>query len=623
MQVSSIRDSLKNLGEEGKHPLDLSAIKNHATSLRDKMQSCNEAVIFLRPKCKDAFKLARGRLDKIINLIDEVEKQASRQDSNIDKQLKDLLVACGKINEAIDKPADMTVWRGQLRKAIPPSRLHYVWFLVLPSTLYLSRSSFWQPKPLPGRPDPPTQCISINETDSKVQLIGEITDNDLYVNLNKLLNIDQNNRHAPSHYITRLSEKYKKSDNEDFKRDIERYMPLLQILNNNTSKSAKPYYVAIAVPFDADNKPSLKALGILHGIDQAQRDLRNELKMKVVIVNDSLEDSSDLKISSLAHAIATKGYSGSQFIGLIGHPSFSNSNILETCYQKYRLPALSLSIRTPLPSSTMTAPFHYFQSLLPDAKKIAEKTADLLDANRRILVFHDNSPYGQMLRYYICKSFKDKKKCHTTDISHYDDMKINSRIESQDAENTANWFLAFDPEQNSEASDNLIQHFLGRQQSVNLYLSNDFFLEHRINNIIKIDKTRKTQSSGIYRIGLWDWRSASDKSQNSNRNASDGDYGEERNWQFINSYNSFKHMHQGLRRVLESQTDSSPQVIFIRKHLIPAMARPIPHEGNSSHVYHGGPLKIKLVDKKMAPQGETSKICSVLLSAVRAQVDCS
>jgi hypothetical protein len=82
-------------------------------------------------------------------------------------------------------------------------------------------------------------------------------------------------------------------------------------------------------------------------------------------------------------------------------------------------------------------------------------------------------------------------------------------------------------------------------------------------------------------------------------------------------------MHQGLRRVLESQTDSSPQVIFIRKHLIPAMARPIPHEGNSSHVYHGGPLKIKLVDKKMAPQGETSKICSVLLSAVRAQVDCS
>jgi hypothetical protein len=228
-----------------------------------------------------------------------------------------------------------------------------------------------------------------------------------------------------------------------------------------------------------------------------------------------------------------------------------------------------------------------------------------------------------MLRYYICKTFKDKKKCHTTDISHYDDMKINSRIESQDAENTANWFLAFDPEQNSEASDNLIQHFLGRQQSVNLYLSNDFFLEHRINNIIKIDKTRKTQSSGIYRIGLWDWRSASDKSQNSNRNASDGDYGEERNWQFINSYNSFKHMHQGLRRVLESQTDSSPQVIFIRKHLIPAMARPIPHEGNSSHVYHGGPLKIKLVDKKMAPQGETSKICSVLLSAVRAQVDCS
>ncbi|MFN9917761.1 MAG: hypothetical protein ACK53L_34560, partial [Pirellulaceae bacterium] len=145
------------------------------------MQSCNEAVIFLRPKCKDAFKLARGRLDKIINLIDELEKLASRQDSNLDKHLKDLLVACGKINEAIDEPANMKEWRGLLSEAIRPSRLHYVWFLVLPSVLYFSRSSFWQHKPLQNPAHPPIQCAAINNTDSKVQLIGEITDNDLYV----------------------------------------------------------------------------------------------------------------------------------------------------------------------------------------------------------------------------------------------------------------------------------------------------------------------------------------------------------------------------------------------------------------------------------------------------------
>lgn len=319
------------------------------------------------------------------------------------------MVSCGKINEAIDIPANMKEWRGLLSEAIRPSRLHYVWFLVLPSVLFFSRSSLWQHNPSPIPPVTPNQCISIYDTDSKVQLIGNITDNGLHKVLNKFLNIAENTIHTPAQYITDLNKKRKKAKNDDVKRDIERYMPLLRILNNNTSKSAKPYYIAIAVPFDADNKPSLKALGILHGIDQAQRDLRNELKIKVVIVNDSLENSSDLKISSLAHAIAIKGYSGSQFIGLIGHPSFSNSNILETCYQKYRLPALSLAIRTPLPSSTMTDSDHFFQSLLPDAKKIAAQTSDLLEKDRRILVFHDNSTYSQALGVNICQTFKDKK----------------------------------------------------------------------------------------------------------------------------------------------------------------------------------------------------------------------
>jgi hypothetical protein len=344
--------------------------------------------------------------------------------------------------------------------------------------------------------------------------------------------------------------------------------------------------------------------------------------MKVVIVNDNLENSSDSKISSLAHAIASKGYSGSQFLGLIGHPSFSNSNILDTCYQKYRLPALSLAIRTPLPSSTMTDSDHYFQSLLPDTKMIAAQTSDLLDKDRRILVFHDNSTYSQALGVNICQTFKDKQKCHRLNISHYNHKKMKSQIDSKDDEKTANWFLAFDPEQNANASYSLIQHFLGRPQSAHLYLSNDFFLQHRINYILEMDKRRKTQSPSIYRIGLWDWRAIGDKSPNSIHNVPDPYYGRQRNWQFMNSYNSFKYMHHSLREVVDSRPGPIRVDEDLRDQLITVMARRTPAEGNSSRMYFGGSLKLNLDDKKLAPQGETSKICRLLLSDVRKQVDC-
>jgi hypothetical protein len=211
-------------------------------------------------------------------------------------------------------------------------------------------------------------------------------------------------------------------------------------------------------------------------------------------------------------------------------------------------------------------------------------------------------------------------------ISHYNYKKTKSEIDSKDKEKTANWFLAFDPEQNASASYNLIQHFLQRPQSAHLYLSNDFFLQHRINDIIERDKKRKTQAPNIYRpsiyrIGLWDWRAIGDTSPNSIHNVPDPYYGSQRNWQFMNSYNSFKYMHHSLREVVDIRPDFI-RVDDLREQLITVMARPTSAERNSSRMYFGGSLELNLDDKKLAPQGETSKICRVLLSDDREQVDC-
>ncbi|MFN9951980.1 MAG: ATPase/DNA packaging protein, partial [bacterium] len=48
----------------------------------------------------------------------------------------------------------------------------------------------------------------------------------------------------------------------------------------------------------------------------------------------------------------------------------------------------------------------------------------LLDKDRRILVFHDNSTYSQALGVNICQTFKDKQKCHRLNISHYNHKKM-------------------------------------------------------------------------------------------------------------------------------------------------------------------------------------------------------
>jgi hypothetical protein len=629
MKVSSIRDSLKKLGEEGKHPLDLSVIKNHATSLRDKMQSCNEAVIFLRPKCKDAFKLARGRLDKIINLIDEVEKQASPQDFHVENQLRELLVACRRINESIDKQADMQAWPLNMNKS--PSILHYVWFLFIPGVLYFSRPDLWQQKLSPQPAVPPNQCGGFNDTDSKTQFIGEITDNDLHVDLNKFLDIDANTRHTPLEYITRLREMLKKSPNSDIKSDIERYMPLVRILNNNSLISADTYYyIAIAVPFDAENKPSLKALGILHGIDQAQRDLKKRLILKAVIVNDNLESSSDSKLQRLAHSIATRGYLGKQFIGLIGHSS-SNGKMLSSCYEQFRLPALSLSLPANSDSKTQ-----YFQTLLPDAEMIAKKTSDFVDEiDQSLLVVHDNSTDSKRLGERVCIFYKksDKGKCHKLNIGNENNDILEDLKRLDKRLLRPNWLLAFDPDtnkHNKDAASSIIGYFFfsrrpqSSQRSSSLYLINDFFLEHRIKPIIQGNKRDQPQAQPlrIFRIGLWDWRAMGYNSQNNNSNTSYGDYAKGRNWQFINSFNSFGYMHDKLRDVLTLPSISKSDAKTLRQYLGDAMAQSSHEKSPSSFPYFGGPLVISIDDKKLVPQGEASKICKILLSDSEHQVDC-
>ena len=630
-QVSRIRRKLKELGQEDQHSPDLPKIKTAATKLAGEISTWDRSAKLRRPKCEHAFREAERKLDEIIMIIEKIEKEASNQDANRYKTLIALLVACGKINEAIDKPANMKEWRGQLRVARPPSRLHYAWFLVLPSVLYFSRSNLWQPKPSPNLPNPPIQCIATNDNDSKVQLIGEITDNDLHVDLNKVLNIDPNTRYTPLQYIALLSKKHKESQNPGIKSDIERYMPLVRILNNNSLISADTYYIAVAVPLDAENKPTLKALGILHGIDQAQRDSKKIPIIKVVIVNDNLESRSDSKLQRLAHAIATRGYLGKQFIGLIGHPSSLNGKMLSSCYEQFRLPVLSLSLPALSDSKTQ-----YFQTLLPDAKRIAEKTSDFVDEiDQSLLVVHDNSTNSKRLGESVCIFYKksDKGKCHQLNIGNENNDILEDLKPLDYRLLRPNWLLAFDPEtnkHNEKAATSIIQYFFlsrkpqSSQRSSRLYLINDFFLEHRIKPIIQRNKRDQPQAQPlrIFRIGLWDWRAMGDNSQNNNSNTSYGDYAKERNWQFINSFNSFGYMHDKLRDVLNLPNISKSDAKTLRQYLRDAMVQSSHEKSPSSFPYIGGPPVKSIDDKKLVPAGESSKICKILLSDSEHQVDC-
>jgi hypothetical protein len=422
-------------------------------------------------------------------------------------------------------------------------------------------------------------------------LLGSGSDPDINdkssLNANDLLNIiNQQRRTSPT-----------KANNLD---QLGRLIPLVSILKNNEAmtKNRQVYQIAVAVPFFADQKygPLPFGLGVLRGVEQAQKEfLRNtksKVLLKAIVVNDSIDypSGSSHTPQQLAHYLAIKGYGGTQFIGLLGHQQTQITKSTANCYKTYGLPVLLTNIQNPtlLTNNHNHERNEYIKTLLPSTTDISNEVVNLLEDRKKgnkdtngsaqpdMIVFYDkNDSSSKLFMEDLCKKTMDSlpQVCEGVDINAEPlDQKLvrDKRIANKQ------WFLAFNPflgkqsksvtkdeliTRNMELAVTIIDEYGKKRPTEEIYVGHEFVdesLKRRMNSILEGKRI------SIWRFSPWDWRADILKMHKENPVS-----GREcLNWYAVNSLNSmllFKHLVEN--SVSNIPLDQEPNITELRKEI--------------------------------------------------------
>lgn len=359
---------------------------------------------------------------------------------------------------------------------------------------------------------------------------------------------------------------------------LDRVKPLLHILRNNEEidklnkeQSKWTYLIAVSVPFGPSQSdgPLPLGLGVLRGVDMAQkkliRDKNSKVLLKVVIVNDFFSGSginSSGIPQQLSHYLANEGYRGSKFVGLLGHQQTDISNLTDDCYEEYKLPVLLSNIQNRKSN-------YYVQSLLPTSKELAIKIRQSMErywlgVHQNLIIFYDSSDTSSMeLSEELCVVIRkspyftgcDKRDINTTAY-------LGELIKDQTIFNQQ-WFFAFNPfagfdktRDNSEKpfgisplnmgkATAIINQYKKNFKNINqgvIYVGPDFVdqkLKNDMNMIVNQSDVR------IWRFSPWDWRVEENNQRFLDYHKNYGtQYTKCLNWYTINSFNSLLLYHQ-------------------------------------------------------------------------------
>lgn len=336
---------------------------------------------------------------------------------------------------------------------------------------------------------------------------------------------------------------------------LDRLIPLISILNNNESiPQDKPVYqIAVAVPFSSNQKdgPLPFGLGVLRGVDQAQKELlgrNSKILLKAIIVNDSFVNTSGLAQTpqQLAYHLATKGYGGNQFIGLLGHQNTQITKLTASCYKRYGLPVLLTNILD-------QGNNQYVKTLLPSMSDISKRIVEILKSQETkeppisdITIFYDNNDSSSKALYEeLCREINTRKlsRCNKFNIVEKD---LQAKLIKDTEIKNDQWFLAFNPflgrrsnevnvndliTKNIDIAVSIVTEYSKKVKSGKIYVSHEFVDESLIKRMQFILRDSKID---ILRFSPWDWRARLQNQQESEPIPGRKCF----NWYAVNSLNS-------------------------------------------------------------------------------------
>jgi hypothetical protein len=372
---------------------------------------------------------------------------------------------------------------------------------------------------------------------------------------------------------------------------LDRFIPLINILKNNEAitKNRQVYQIAVAVPFFSDQSdgPLPFGLGVLRGVDQAQKELlRNtnqKVLLKAIVVNDSIDHSSGSTHTPqlLAHYLAIKGYGGTQFIGLLGHQQTQITKLAANCYKTYGMPVLLTNIQNQESNE-------YVKTLLPSITDISKEVVNLLEDREKvnkdtkgsaqpdIIVFYDkNDSSSKLFTESLCGRINDRlgASCKLFDIS---GENLDQKLIKDKKIGNKQWFLAFNPffgkklnhvdkneliTTNMEAAITIVDEYGKKRPTQEIYVGHEFVdesLKRRMNS--RLDG----KNISIWRFSPWDWRA--DKRKQKEQTPLSGR--KCLNWYAVNSLNSmllFKHLIEN--SVSDVPNDQQPNITKLRKEI--------------------------------------------------------
>lgn len=369
---------------------------------------------------------------------------------------------------------------------------------------------------------------------------------------------------------------------------------MLYVLANNekTTLMSPPHivHIAVAIPFEEKQSdgPSPWGLGLLRGIDMAQRsihDQESKIQIKAIIVNDFFpysQGSASQEPQQLSHYLSTASYDNKQFTGLIGHQQSTVSNLTDDCYDFYKFPVLLSHIHDQTGHS-------YIQSLLPSSKEMARKIINNMqnDVNppmKGIVVFFDKNDASSIkFSQSLCIEIKHSSstfvnECLQHDISAKDfstDLINNSKLSD------SKWFIAINPYiRTGERPSNMdkviviINEYANSNNSGSIYLGPDFVDEALVNDM---NKTLGSKKITLWRFSPWDWR-ASTGNNTTTESSFDKfykkygtQYDKRLNWTSVNAINSLLFFHLLAKGTLDMPV--SPNSIIPTKTLREAIAK--------------------------------------------------
>jgi hypothetical protein len=352
------------------------------------------------------------------------------------------------------------------------------------------------------------------------------------------------------------------STNTELSNKLERIKPMLYVLANNEKTTGMSpthiVHIAVAIPFEEKQSdgPSPWGLGLLRGIDMAQRsihDQKSNVQIKAMIVNDFFPYShgnASQKPIQLSHFLATSSHDNKQFTGLIGHQQSTVSNLTDDCYNFYKLPVLLSHIHDPTGHA-------YIQSLLPSSKEMARKIVyniqnDVNHSVRGIVVFFDkNDASSVKFSQDLCIEFKHSSSPNVYECLQHDISKENFSTDLVNNSKLVNnqWFVAINPyirtggrTSNMDKVIIIINEYANSVNSGSIYLGPDFVDETLVNDM---NKTLGSKTITLWRFSPWDWRASTTTASSFDQFYKEygTQYDKRLNWTSVNAINSLLFFH--------------------------------------------------------------------------------